>query len=95
MVAMFATMLKRDRERNGLRVARASWLVGVTVREYREIEAGTKPPSYDTYEHDCEPFGWPQSFTSEVLPRGKVQLSRDPTGLRASPETPRQGEHPD
>ena len=31
---MFATMLKRDRERNGLRIARASWLVGLSVREY-------------------------------------------------------------
>jgi len=28
---MFATMLRRDRERNGLRIARASWLCGVIV----------------------------------------------------------------
>ena len=47
---MFATMLKRDRERAGLRIARASWLVGVTVREYRKIEAGTKAPDWDTNE---------------------------------------------
>ena len=62
-----------DRERNGLiarralialRIARASWLVGVTVREYREIEAGTKAPDWDTYERVCELFGWPRSFTS-------------------------------
>ena len=33
-VAMFATMLRRDRERDGLRVARASRLIGVTVREF-------------------------------------------------------------
>jgi hypothetical protein len=59
---MFATMLKRDRERNGLRIARTSWLVGVTVREYREIEAGTKPPNYDTYSRVCELYGWPRSF---------------------------------
>jgi Helix-turn-helix domain len=44
----FATMLKRDRERNGLRVARASWLVGVTIREYRELEAGARPPYWET-----------------------------------------------
>ena len=31
-MAMFATMLRRDGERIGLRIARASWLVGVTVR---------------------------------------------------------------
>ena len=34
----------------------------VSVREYREIEAGTKPPDWDTYERICELFGWPQSF---------------------------------
>jgi hypothetical protein len=31
-------MMERDREREGLRVCRAAWLIGVTVREYREIE---------------------------------------------------------
>ena len=59
---MFATMLRRDRERNGLRVARASWLVGVNVREYRELEAGTKRPEGDTYDRVSELFGWPRSF---------------------------------
>jgi hypothetical protein len=51
-------------ERNGLRIARASWLVGVTVREYRELEAGTTPPDWDTYDRISELFGWPQTFTS-------------------------------
>ncbi len=59
-VAMFASMLKRDRERNGLRIARASWLVGVRVREYRELEAGTKSPDCDTYERVCELCGRPR-----------------------------------
>ena len=62
LMAMFATMLRRDRERNGLRIARASWLVGVTVREYRELEAGMKPPDWDTYDRICKLFGWPRSF---------------------------------
>ena len=61
---MFPTMLKRDRERNGLGIARASWLVGVSVRECCEIEAGTKPPDWDTYARVCELFGWPRSFPS-------------------------------
>ena len=43
--------------------ARASWLVGVSVREYRELEAGTKYPDYDAYDRVCELFGWPRSFT--------------------------------
>ena len=62
---MFATMLRRDRERNGLRIARASWLVGVSVREYREIEAGTKVPDRDTYERVCELFGWPRCWPTD------------------------------
>ena len=66
---MFETMLRRDRERNGLRVARASWLVGVSVREYRELEAGTSPPGWDTYARICELFGWPRSFVGVPLGR--------------------------
>jgi hypothetical protein len=33
-------MMQRDRKREGLRVGRAAWLIGVTVREYRQMEAG-------------------------------------------------------
>ena len=61
---MFATMLRRDRERNGLRIARASWLVVVTVGEYRELEAVTKRPDWDTYARVCELFGWRRSFAA-------------------------------
>jgi predicted transcriptional regulator len=43
-------MMQRDRKREGLRVCRAAWLVGVSVREYREIEAGDRGPSLGTYE---------------------------------------------
>ncbi len=63
---MFATMLRRDRERNGLRIARASWLVGVSVQEYRDLEAGTKRPDGDTYERVAELFGWPQTFVTQA-----------------------------
>ncbi len=52
--------LKRDRDREGLRVCRAAWLVGVTVREYRELETGDRMPSPEVY--GCELYGWPQSF---------------------------------
>ena len=69
---MFATMLKRDRQRNGLRVARASWLVGVSVRQYRELEAGTKRPDGDTYDRVSELFGWPRSFVG-VPPGRRLQ----------------------
>jgi hypothetical protein len=38
-LAAYPTMMQRDRKREGLRVCRAAWLVSVTVREYREMEA--------------------------------------------------------
>ncbi len=57
---MFGDMLKRDRERCGVRLARAAWLLGVSVPELRELEAGTRWPSADTYEAICELFGWPR-----------------------------------
>jgi len=37
-------MMERDRKREGLRVCRAAWLLGVTVREFRELEAGDGEP---------------------------------------------------
>jgi hypothetical protein len=33
MVAMLGQMLRHDREQSGLSVARASWRLGVSVRE--------------------------------------------------------------
>jgi hypothetical protein len=46
----------------GSQVCRAAWLVGVSVREYREIEAGDRTPSPGTYERISEVYGWPQTF---------------------------------
>jgi predicted transcriptional regulator len=55
-------MMRGDRKREGLRVCRAAWLIGVSVREYREIEAGDPMPSLDTYQRISELYGWPQAF---------------------------------
>ena len=52
-------MMQCDRKREGLRECRAAWLIGVTVREYREIEAGNRTPSLDTYRRISELYGWP------------------------------------
>ena len=62
MVPLFAGMLERDRKRWGLRECRAAWLLGVSVREYRELEAGTAWPAVDTWDRMCELFGWSQTF---------------------------------
>lgn len=55
-------MLERDRKCEGLRVCRAAWLLGVTVREYRELEAGDAFPSSEVDERICELFGWPRTY---------------------------------
>jgi transcriptional regulator with XRE-family HTH domain len=59
-------MMRRDRKREGLRVCRAAWLVGVSVREYREIEAGDREPSLGTYERISELYGWPKTLFSKT-----------------------------
>ena len=46
-LASFPAMMQRDRKREDLRLCGAAWLVGVSVREYREIEAGERMPSPD------------------------------------------------
>jgi hypothetical protein len=56
-LASFPTMMQRDREREGLRVCRAAWLVGVSVREYREIEAGDRTPSLANVSKDLQHSG--------------------------------------
>jgi helix-turn-helix protein len=65
-LAAYPSMMQRDREREGPRLCRATWLVGVTVREYREIEAGDRTPSPDVYCRLCELYGWPQTFVGRV-----------------------------
>jgi hypothetical protein len=55
-------MMQRDRKREGLRVCRAAWLIGVSVREYREIEAGERMPDFETWDRVCKLYGWPQTF---------------------------------
>ena len=61
-VAAFPAMMQRDRKREGLRVCRAAWLIGVSVREYREIERGDRMPSLEVYRRISELYGWPETF---------------------------------
>ena len=61
-LASFPTMMQRDRKREGLRVCRAAWLIGASVREYREMEAGERSPDFQTWDRICKLFGWPQTF---------------------------------
>ena len=58
--------MRDDRERLGLSVARVSWLVGVSVREYRNLEFGETHPDFETWTRICKLYGWPQRFVGEV-----------------------------
>jgi hypothetical protein len=62
-LAAYPGMMQRAPKREGLRVCRAAWLVGVSVREHREIEAGDRMRSLSTYERTAELYGFPQTFT--------------------------------
>ena len=62
-------VLRRDREREGLRVSRAAWLLGPTIREYRELEAGTRWPDADACDRIHELFGWLRSFAPKSTRR--------------------------
>jgi hypothetical protein len=46
-------------------VERRGW-VGVSVREYREIEAADRMPSLRIYERIAELYGWPERFEGRV-----------------------------
>jgi hypothetical protein len=46
MPSAFRGRLESDRRRAGLSVARLSWMLGVSVREYRELVEGEAWPSY-------------------------------------------------
>jgi hypothetical protein len=58
-------MMQRDRKREGLRECRAAWLIGLTVREYREFETGERYPNPDVWDRICELYGWPQRFVGD------------------------------
>ena len=62
MPAGYVAMMIRDRARLGFTIGQAAWSIGVSPREYRELEAGERWPNYATWERMCEVFGWPQAF---------------------------------
>jgi transcriptional regulator with XRE-family HTH domain len=63
-MAMLPTMLEQDRRRAGWSIGQTAWRLGVSVREYREIEAGTRWPSWGTFDRICKLYGWPQTFAA-------------------------------
>ena len=61
---MLPKMLEQDRTRAGWSVGQAAWRLGVSVSQYREIEAGDRSPSFETWDRICNLYGWPQTFVA-------------------------------
>lgn len=47
-------------------MGQVAWRLGVSVREYREIEAGERSPDWETWDRICKTFGWAQTFPSGI-----------------------------
>jgi transcriptional regulator with XRE-family HTH domain len=62
VVAGFPKMLREGRERAGFTVDETAWRLGVTRSEYRELEAGKRFPTFQTWNRICRLYGWPQRF---------------------------------
>jgi hypothetical protein len=61
-LAAYPGIMRRAPKREGLRVCRVAWLLGVSVREYRQLESGECSPDSVTWNRICELYGWPQTF---------------------------------
>ena len=59
-MAVFATMLRHHRERNGLRIVRASWLVGMSAARVPRARGRHDVLEWDTYARIRDLFGWPR-----------------------------------
>ena len=61
-MAALPGMLAHDRKQAGWSVGQAAFRFGVSVGEYREIEASERVPTWETWDRICKPYGWPQTF---------------------------------
>jgi hypothetical protein len=51
-------MLEDDRRRAGWSVGQAAWRLGVSIRKYRELEAGERSRTFETWDRICKSFHW-------------------------------------
>ncbi len=63
---MLPKLLEQDRKQAGWSEGQAAWRLGVSPREYRELEAGTRSPTFETWDRICKLFGWPQTLTTQL-----------------------------
>ena len=72
-MAAYPKMLREDRERAGLSLGQVAWRLGLSRTEYRELEAGERSPSFETWDRICKLYGWPQTFVGSAK-RGRLRL---------------------
>lgn len=60
MLPILVQHLPRDRERMGLREVQMAGRLGLTLAEYRALEAGEMHISFDLYERIVDLCGWPR-----------------------------------
>jgi hypothetical protein len=65
-LAAYPKMLAQDRQRRGFTVGQVAWRLGVKPQGYRELEAGTRSPDFETWDRICKLYGWPQTFVGEM-----------------------------
>lgn len=60
MLPILVQHLPRDRERMGLREVQMAGRLGLTLRQYRSLEAGELQISNDLFERVVDLCGWPR-----------------------------------
>jgi hypothetical protein len=66
ILAACPAMMRRSRQRLGLRECRAAWLLGLTVREYRALEAGDGRVTADLWSRMVKVFQWPRALGARL-----------------------------
>jgi Helix-turn-helix domain len=49
-----------------MRQRTAAWRVGVSGGEFRELEEGTRSPTFETWDRICKLYGRPQTFVGST-----------------------------
>jgi hypothetical protein len=66
--AVSRTTSRNGSKADGLPVEQAAWRLGMSIREYRELEAGTRSPTFVTWDRICKPYGWAADVLSSERP---------------------------
>ena len=71
MLPILVQHLPRDRERLGVSEGHMAWLLGITRREYRELEAGRLHISNDLYLRNVDVCAGPVPVSSPEATRSR------------------------